>query len=116
MCTCTFCRRHAAVCANDPSGQLLLEIADASEAVRYRFATTSADYLLCGRCGVFVASVMASDAGAVASLNVNVLGARAAFDQMPEIVLPAAEETPQQRRLRYADEWTVTTIIVPSDA
>lgn len=115
MCTCSFCRKHAAVTANDPDGQLLLEIADASEAVRYRFETGSADYLLCGRCGVFVASVMSTNSGAVASLNVNVLDDRASFDQMPEILDfgNISPQTAQERRLRRAETWTVATIIVP---
>ncbi len=112
MCACTFCRKHGAVTAFDPQGQLLIEIAEPEEAVRYRFETGSADYLVCGRCGVYVAAVVSAFSGAVATLNVNVLDDRRPFSQTPEVVLRDGE-TAHERRLRRAEQWTVTTIIVP---
>jgi hypothetical protein len=112
-CACSFCRKHAATTATDPQGLLELTIVDVQEAVRYRFGSRTADYLLCGRCGVYVAAVMTAQAGAVATLNINVLDARDAFTQTPRSVSYEGE-SPHQRRLRRAESWTVTTIVVPS--
>lgn len=98
--------------ATDPDGQLLIEIADVQEAVRYRFETGSADYLVCGRCGVYVAAVVSAFSGAVASVNVNVLDDATAFSQTPQVVRLDGESA-HERRIRRAEEWTVTTIIVP---
>jgi hypothetical protein len=112
-CGCSFCRKHGATTAVDPHGLLELTILDVDEAVRYRFGTRTADYLLCGRCGVYVAAVLSAEAGAVATLNVAVLDDRDAFTQSPRPVSYEGE-SPHQRRLRRAETWTVTTIVVPT--
>jgi hypothetical protein len=112
-CGCSFCRRHAATTATDPRGRLHIEIRDPEEAVRYRFGARTADFLLCGRCGVFVAAVMTSEAGSVATLNVHVLDERSAFTAVPTAV-DYSDESAQERRLRRAHAWTLTTIEVSS--
>jgi hypothetical protein len=111
-CTCSFCRKHGATTTTAPEGLLEITIAEVEEAVRYRFETRSADYLICGRCGVYVAAVMAVSTGAVATLNVNVLDDRDRFTQAPEPVSYDGESA-HERRLRRAERWTVTTIVVP---
>src|SRR5688572_12253637 len=55
-CSCSFCRKHGARTTTDPNGRLRIEIR--SEVLRYQFATKSAEYLICARCGVYVAAVM----------------------------------------------------------
>ena len=112
---CTFCRKHGVVSVTDPEGRLEIRIVDVDEAVRYRFGPRTADFVVCGRCGVYVAAVLATSAGAVASLNANVLDDRVAFSQTPTPV-DYDDETPQERLLRRAERWTVTTIeIGPSE-
>jgi hypothetical protein len=111
-CACSFCRRHGATTATDPHGRLELAIVRLEDAVRYRFGTRSVDFLLCGRCGVYVAAVMSTDAGAVATLNINTLDERAAFTQTPTSV-DYSGETEQQRKLRRAERWTITFVLVP---
>ena len=110
-CGCTFCRRHNATTATDREGRLHIEVVELGEAVRYRFGARTADFLLCGRCGVYVAAVMDSEAGAVATLNVNVLDDRADFTADPESVRYDGESA-QHRRLRRAETWTITTVTV----
>jgi hypothetical protein len=111
QCTCTFCRKHGATTVTDRDGRLQIHIVDVGEAVRYRFGPRTADFLVCGRCGVYVAAVLATEAGTVSTLNVNVLDARDAFVQTPAPV-DYDDETPQQRRRRRAERWTLTTIVV----
>jgi hypothetical protein len=110
-CACAFCRRHAATTATDTEGRLEIKIVDVSEAVRYRFGERTADFLICGRCGVYVAAVMATKAGAVSTLNVNVLDNRPAFTQEPQRVDYGAESVGQKMR-RRAERWTVTSVVV----
>jgi hypothetical protein len=111
QCACSFCRRHAATTATDPHGRLELAIVRLEDAVRYRFGTRSVDFLLCGRCGVYVAAVMSTDAGAVATLNINTLDERDAFTQTPTSV-DYSGETEHQRKLRRAERWTITFVRV----
>ena len=113
QCACSFCRKHGATTATDADGRLHIEVVDLDEAVRYRFGLRTADFLLCGRCGVYVAAVMETEAGAVATLNVNILDDRAAFTAEPTSV-DYGEEEAHARRLRRARAWTVTTIRVRS--
>ena len=110
-CACSFCRKHGAITVTDPGGRLEIRIAEVAEAVRYRFGLRTADFLVCGRCGIYVAAVLATEAGAVSTLNVNVLDARDDFAQPPESV-SYDEETPHERRRRRAERWTLTTIVV----
>lgn len=110
-CACAFCRRHGATTATDRDGRLHITLVKVSEAVRYRFGARTADFLLCGTCGVYVAAVISTEAGAVSTLNVNVLDQRGLFTSNPEPVR-YDDETPHERRLRRAERWTITTVDV----
>src|SRR5690606_9903580 len=97
-CTCSFCRKHGSVTAADSDGRLEITIVDVEEAVRYRFGQKTADFLICGRCGVFVAAVIVTASGAVGTLNVNVLEERASLTGPSEIV--SYDDETRERRLR----------------
>jgi hypothetical protein len=112
ICMCSFCRKHGATTASDPDARLEIAITNLSEAVRYRFEPRTADFLVCGRCGVYVAAVLSAESGAVATLNVNVLDERHLFTKIPAPV-DYDDESPHQRRLRRATRWMVTSVVVP---
>jgi hypothetical protein len=57
-CQCRFCLRHGALTTSDPAGELRFAVDDRSRLLRYRFATGSADFLVCLRCGVYVGALM----------------------------------------------------------
>ena len=53
-CDCSFCRKHGAAYASDPASRL--SVSARGDALRkYRQGSDTADFLLCGRCGVLVA-------------------------------------------------------------
>src|SRR5438552_5931344 len=56
--TCSFCRRHGARTTSDPSGRIVITVHDPEQLLRYRFGLRTADFLVCGRCGIYVAAVM----------------------------------------------------------
>ena len=68
-CQCRFCRKHGARTVSDPRGWATLRLG--TEALRYRFATRSSDYLLCGRCGTYVGAVAEIDGQTCATLDLN---------------------------------------------
>ncbi|HEV2815826.1 MAG TPA: hypothetical protein VGW40_01185 [Allosphingosinicella sp.] len=80
-CQCGFCRRHNARTVTDPAGMATLALA--AETNRYRFGTGTSDYLICGRCGVYVGATAALEGTLYATLNLN------AFDD-PRLDLVAA--------------------------
>lgn len=103
-CQCSFCRRHSARTTSDPAGRISFRISDDSAFARYRFGLRSIDFLVCRRCGVYVAAVLASPHGRFATVNINALS-----DPL-ELPRPLAvsydQESPEQRRERREKRWT----------
>ena len=103
-CQCGFCRSHGARTFADPAASLAFAIADSSRLNRYRFGLKTADFLVCGACGVYVASVLTSPRGQFATVNVNTLA--------QTLALPAAQpvsyegESIEERQARRERRWT----------
>jgi hypothetical protein len=70
-CDCGFCRRHGARTTTDPRGSVRIVAHEPAALVRYRFGLATADMLVCGRCGVYVAGVLEADGRAWATVNAN---------------------------------------------
>ena len=73
-CTCAFCRSHNLRMLSDPQGLLEVRADDWSLVERYRFGTRTCDFLICRRCGVFIAAVAKVDEAVRTVVNVNCLG------------------------------------------
>jgi hypothetical protein len=102
---CSFCRRHGVVATSDPAGEVAFEIADAARIRYYRFAQKTAQFMLCGDCGVFVAALTETAAGARAVINVRVLDG-VALDYNAVTAAHFDDETPAQRAERRLTRWT----------
>ena len=104
-CQCSFCRAHGAHATSDPSGTVKFEVARPDSLARYQFGLRTAEFLICPRCGVYVAAVITSSRGQFATINVNTLS------PSPE-GLPGAQpisyerETRAQRMARREQKWT----------
>ena len=103
-CACSFCRAHQTRTLADPAGLFEVWADDWSLVEPYRFGSRTADYLVCRRCGVYVAAVCETAAGLRAVVNVNALADRAGFTQVPSA--PDYEgETREARLARRAANW-----------
>ena len=104
---CSFCASRGVKSASDAHGKLA--IVSTRQLTRYRFGHKSADFLICSRCGTYVAAAMPGAAGLVGVINVVGL-------QIPELKDEAAplarldDESPQQRIARRLTRWTPMTI------
>ena len=103
-CSCAFCRAHQTCTVADAAGLFELSAADWSLVEPYRFGSRTADYMLCRRCGVYVAAVCETASGLRAVVNVNCLDDLAAFAQTPSTP-DYAGETTEQRLARRAQKW-----------
>jgi hypothetical protein len=103
-CQCSFCRSHGARTTSDPEGSARFVISDHTKLNRYRFGLHSADFLVCRNCGVYVAAVVVTARGPLATLNVNVL--RPPVDVPVATAISYEEETPQQKLARREQRWT----------
>jgi hypothetical protein len=78
---------------------------DAEAVRRYRFGLRTADYLVCGRCGVYVAAVMEEDGGARSVVIVNALDDADLFTR-PALPVDFSAEDREGRIERRRRRWT----------
>ncbi len=103
-CTCSFCRSHSPRMVADLGGLFEVWADDWSLVENYRFGTRTCDFLICRRCGVFIAAVAETTAGPRAVVNVNCLNDRARFTSVPA-VYDFEGETSETRSSRHAANW-----------
>jgi len=68
---CSFCRAHGARYTSDPDGAMSISVRDAGTLIRYRFGLSTADFLICGRCGVYIGALMEDGEKSWFTVNVN---------------------------------------------
>ena len=88
----------------DPEGLFEVWADDWSLVENYRFGTRTCDFLICRRCGVFIAAVSEMAGGARAVVNVNCLSDRERFTALP-VVHEFEGETIEIRSARRTANW-----------
>jgi hypothetical protein len=109
-CACSFCTKHGARMTTDPAGQLEIEVRDPSRLVRYRFAMSTADFLVCSGCGMYVAAVLTEGERSWATLNVNLIDPPADDRFTAATSGDYAAEDRQARIARRKARWTPTVV------
>lgn len=104
-CQCSFCLSHGALSTSDPQGRALFEIKDAQRLIRYRFGLKLADFLICARCGVYVAAVMEEHGRRWTVINANALDQASALKR-PATPMNYDGESNDQRIERRKSRWT----------
>jgi hypothetical protein len=102
---CSFCRRHGVVGTSDSPGNLSIDIEDSSKVRYYRFAHRTADFLICGECGVVVAAITDTAQGKRAVINARVLDG-GSLDWASGADVHFDDESPPQRADRRSLHWT----------
>ncbi len=103
-CTCSFCRSHSPRIVADRDGQFEVWADDWLLVENYRFGTKTCDFLICRRCGVFIAAVAEMPTGTRAVVNVNCLNDRERFTSHP-VLHDFEGETLETRSSRRAANW-----------
>jgi hypothetical protein len=103
-CTCSFCRSHNPRMVSDPEGLLDVQADDWSLVERYQFGTRTCDFLICRRCGVFIAAVADMAEGTRGVVNVNCLEDRSLFT-LVAAMHEFQGETIDSRLSRRAANW-----------
>ena len=104
-CQCSFCRAHATRTTSDPNGAVEVWAEDWSLVEPYRFATGTAEFLICRRCGVYMGAFCETPAGPRAVINTNALDDRARFSGEPD-PRDHEGEALADRLARRAANWT----------
>ncbi|TMB10920.1 MAG: aldehyde-activating protein [Deltaproteobacteria bacterium] len=108
--TCSFCRKHGARTTSDPSGRVMITVHHPDELLRYLFGLETADFLVCTRCGIYVAAVMEEGSGSYATVNVNTLDAVDRFTR-PATPVTYEGESAAERSARRKARWTPAVIV-----
>jgi len=56
-CQCDFCRKHGAIAMSDLNGKLSILVNDRNNLNIYAFELQTADFMVCAKCGVYVAAI-----------------------------------------------------------
>ncbi|MGZ5235840.1 MAG: GFA family protein [Caldimonas sp.] len=72
-CSCSFCTKHGGVWTSCPTGSLKVSIEDSALVSTYCFATRTAEFRVCARCGVVPLVTSRIDGRLHAVVNVNTL-------------------------------------------
>ncbi|MCC5622821.1 hypothetical protein LC574_16450 [Nostoc sp. CHAB 5715] len=105
-CACSFCRKHGTRSTSDPNGNLQIQIMNPEQVIRYRFGMHTADFLICGCCGVYVAALMQPETQqSFATINVNALDCAHLVSQ-DSVTVDYDGETMQSRQERRLRAWT----------
>ena len=108
-CQCSFCRKHGARNVSDPAGHC--EIDSSIGLVRYQFGLGITDFLICPKCGCYVAATMADDSGWRSTVNVNCFD-NPTSELAAEPITYDAEDSDDRIARRMA-RWTPTHIREP---
>jgi len=112
---CSFCRKHGARTITDPKGRVKITGRAADDLIRYRFGRKTADYLVCGRCGVYVAAVLTEEGSSYATVNINTVESSERFTQ-PPVPVCYDGETETERRARRRQKWTPAVVMIEDGA
>lgn len=107
-CQCSFCRAHDALSISDPDGQIVFTAPRPESLGKYRFGLKTADFLLCGECGVYIGALIETGGRAFGIVNLH------AFTVIPENLAAAAPvsydgEATGGRVTRREQRWTPVT-------
>ncbi len=114
-CRCAFCVRHGARTASDPAGRVRITVRERRRLLRYRFGLRTADFLVCGQCGVYVAAVLPDRRTPVATVNINVLTDRDLLTR-DAVEVGYDDETKAERIARRRARWTPADVMLRARA
>jgi len=107
-CECSFCRLHGARTTSDPEGRVSIHVKEPGQLSRYRFGLAIADFLVCRRCGVYVAALIsgASPEERRATINLTTLAEANRFTRAPSSIVSYMGESAAARLERRKRNWT----------
>jgi hypothetical protein len=104
-CQCSFCRKHAAMSTSDPQGTMNFVVQDTSAIIRYRFASQTAEFLVCARCGIYIGAQFEEEGRFYRIANLRSLDSDGEFAERAQ-PMDYSDESTQVRRARRANRWT----------
>lgn len=80
-------------------------VQDHTAIIRYQFATNTGEFLMCGRCGIYVGAQIEEGGRYYAIANLRTIGGRDALGRKGEAIDYSREDS-TARRARRVSRWT----------
>lgn len=111
-CQCSFCRQHQSRAVSDPHGRLSISVANGDLLSRYQFGLKTIDFLICRKCGVYVAGFMPdpTDDEAFATLMISALADRVRFPA--PVAKDYDAQSREERTARRRQIWTPASLTI----
>jgi hypothetical protein len=107
-CQCSFCKRHGARSTSDPVGAVRIVLSNCEAVSYYQFGAQTAEFLICQRCGVYMAAILRDGARIFASVNSNTFDTPLKQNAVP---VDYEGETVEQRKERRRTKWTPASVV-----
>jgi hypothetical protein len=93
---------------SDPEGRVSIRVKEPAQLSRYRFGLAIADFLVCRRCGVYLAAVIHGESPNErrATINITTLAEANRFTRSPSSVVSYVGESAAARLARRKSNWT----------
>ena len=109
-CSCSFCTTHAGVWTSCPAGKLQVQIRNSALVNKHRFATETAQFHVCRRCGDVPVVTSQIDGQVFAVINTNALQGIA-----PALLKPQSAsfdgESVEARMARRRQHWIADVVM-----
>jgi hypothetical protein len=79
QCLCSFCKARDGLYMSDPLGKFEITVQDEAQLKRHRFATSTADFMICRSCDGYIGAVGETDTGLRGVVNIKCLENPGAF-------------------------------------
>ncbi len=111
-CACDYCSRHGALWTSRADAPVILTILEPAQVLPYRFATASADFLVCRRCGILTLARCALEDGERSVVNANTFE-NLALEHCARVATNFDGEDRAQRLARRQRNWSPLTVVAP---
>lgn len=111
-CACDYCSRQGALWTSQADAPVTLTINDPARVLPYRFGTASADFLVCGCCGILTLTRCTFDGGERTVVNANTFE-NVALEQCARIATDFDGEDQAQRMARRQRNWSPLSVLKP---
>jgi len=112
-CDCSFCQKHGAAYISDPAGRLSVSF-NQGTLRKYRQGSNTAEFLVCGQCGVLVAVTYERNSRIYGAVNVGCLNGHTGLGNS----VPASPQmlSPDEKVSRWLNLWVPDVELFASGA
>ncbi len=113
-CDCSFCQKHGAAYISDPAGRLTVAESRPGTLREYQQGSNTAQFLICGNCGVLVAVIFRHNSRIYGAANASCLDGPTGLGKP----VPASPQSlsPEEKVSRWLKLWVPDVVLATAGA